>query len=52
MRRPVDLLGLLHLAGAEAPAGSQTTHRTVRPDGTPVALSTADLLITDLEVQP
>jgi len=52
MRRPVDLLGLLHLAGAEAPAGSQMTHRTVRPDGSEVTLSTADLLITHLESQP
>jgi hypothetical protein len=52
MRRPVDLLGLLHLAGAEAPAGGQMTHRTVRPDGTEVTLSTADLLITHLENQP
>jgi hypothetical protein len=43
---------LLHLAGAEAPAGSQMTHRTVRPDGSEVTLSTADLLITHLESQP
>ena len=49
MRRPVDLLGLLQLAGAEAPAGSRMTHRAVRPDGTEVTLSTADLLITHLE---
>lgn len=52
MRRPVDLLGLLHLAGADAPTGSQMTHRTVRPDGTEVTLSTQDLLITHLESQP
>lgn len=52
MRRPVDLLGLLQLAGAEAPAGGQMTHRTVRPDGSEVSLSTADLLITHLESQP
>jgi Protein of unknown function (DUF3375) len=52
MRRPVDLLGLLHLAGADAPAGSQMTHRTVRPDGTEVTLSTGDLLITHLESRP
>lgn len=52
MRRPVDLLGLLHLAGAEAPAGSQMTHRTIRPDGTEVSLSTADLLITHLDNHP
>lgn len=52
MRRPVDLLGLLHLAGAEAPSGSQMTHQTVRPDGSEVALCTADLLITHLESKP
>ncbi len=52
MRRPVDLLGLLQLAGAEAPAGGQMMHRTVRPDGSEVSLSTADLLITHLENQP
>lgn len=52
MRRPVDLLGLLQLAGAEAPAGERMTHRTVRPDGSEVSLSTADLLITHLENQP
>lgn len=50
-RRPVDLLGLLHLAGAEAPAGGQMPHGTVRPDGTEVVLSTADLLITHIEGQ-
>ncbi len=52
MRRPVDLLGLLQLAGAEAPAGGQMTHQTIRPDGSEVSLSTADLLITHLENQP
>lgn len=52
MRRPVDLVGLLQLAGAEAPAGGQMTHPTVRPDGSEVRLSTADLLITHLENQP
>lgn len=52
MRRPVDLLGLLHLAGAEAPAGELMTHRTVRPDGVEVTLRTTDLLITHLESQP
>jgi Protein of unknown function (DUF3375) len=52
MRRPVDLLGLLHLAGAEAPAGTPMAHQTVRPDGTEVILSTADLLITHLQSEP
>lgn len=52
MRRPVDLLGLLQLAGAEAPAGGRMTHQTIRPDGSEVNLSTADLLITQLENQP
>jgi hypothetical protein len=52
MRRPVDLLGLLHLAGAEAPVGTAIAHRTVRPDGTEVVLSTADLLITHLQSEP
>lgn len=52
MRRPVDLLGLLQLAGAEAPAGGQMTHQTIRPDGSEISLSTADLLITHLENQP
>lgn len=52
MRRPVDLLGLLHLAGAEAPVGTKTAHPTVRPDGTEVILNTPDLLITHLEAEP
>jgi len=52
MRRPVDLLGLLQLAGADAPAGAQITQLTIRPNGSEVKLSTADLLITDLENQP
>lgn len=50
-RRPVDLLGLLHLAGAEAPTGVVVPYRTVRPDGTEVVLRTSDLLFTDLESQ-
>lgn len=52
MRRPVDLVGLLQLAGAEAPTDSEMTHHAVRPDGTEVTLVTADVLITSLEGQP
>ena len=47
MRRPVDLLGLLHLAGAEAPAGGQMTHDSIRPDGSTVTLSRVRLRRSD-----
>jgi len=50
LRRPVDLLGLLQLAGTDAPsAGELMPHPAVRPDGSEVVLVAADLLITSLE---
>lgn len=50
LRRPVDLLGLMQLAGTDAPSAEEPSRiMAVRPDGTEVVLVTADLLITDLE---
>lgn len=51
MRRPVDLLGLLQLAGAEAPVGAPVSHHAIRPDGTEITLHSAELLISDSEHQ-